>query len=43
MMMITIKEGEKDNHGSEEKGDGYSIEEELKEESSSEVRKELGT
>jgi hypothetical protein len=32
MVMVTVKEGE-------EKEDGYSIEEELKEESSSEVRK----
>jgi hypothetical protein len=43
MVMITIKEGEKNSHGSEEKGDVYLIEEELKEESSSEVRKESST
>jgi hypothetical protein len=30
MMMVTIKKGEKDNHRGEEKGAGYSIEEELK-------------
>jgi hypothetical protein len=35
MMIITIKECEKDNHGGEEKGEGYSIEEELKKRNSS--------